>query len=538
MVLANLAMQGVAHDFQTGNLWYNVISSEPPRVSVAGHTDGTSAQGELVIPETVEHEGIVYTVTEIGREAFSECNGLTGSLILPNTIDTIRNGAFRRCGGFVGDLVLPNSVRFIGGLAFMDCYGLDGSLSLPNSLSVINYGTFRGCSFSGTLSIPNSVIEICAEAFYGCDGFVGNLVIPNSVVKLNVHSHTINTVLGSFEDCTGFTGLLLSDALEIIDDGNGGGCFAGCYNISGNLMLPESLSYIGASAFWRCTGLSGTLVIPDSVKYIGDYAFAGCTGFKDRLVIPNSVVDIRTYAFSECGFLYLSMGASIETIGAWAFREVPLEKISIAALTPPVLGKEEYGTFPVFKNVSKTIPVYVPCGTEEAYRSAHEWDEFTNYIELLGLRFMAFSDDDALGTVNILKEATCEDRMVQVEALPYEGCEFMYWEANGEQVSSENPYSFELVEDTELVAHFSGAGVSESLSKTSLYPNPTPGQFTISGTYLRQTEVLNTLGQRVAAATGQGETLQIDIAELPTGVYFVSVTDSEGRKCVKKVVKE
>ena len=127
---------------------------------------------------------------------------------------------------------------------------------------------------------------------------------------------------------------------------------------------------------------------------------------------------------------------------------------------------------------------------------------------------------------------------MQVEALPYEGCEFMYWEANGEQVSSENPYSFELVEDTELVAHFSGAGVSESLSKTSLYPNPTPGQFTISGTYLRQTEVLNTLGQRVAAATGQGETLQIDIAELPAGVYFIRVTDEEGRTCVKKVVKE
>ena len=35
-----------------------------------------------------------------------------------------------------------------------------------------------------------------------------------------------------------------------------------------------------------------------------------------------------------------------------------------------------------------------------------------------------------------------------------------------------------------------------------------------------------------------GETLQIDIANLPAGVYFVNIMDEEGRKCVRKVVKE
>ena len=72
----------------------------------------------------------------------------------------------------------------------------------------------------------------------------------------------------------------------------------------------------------------------------------------------------------------------------------------------------------------------------------------------------------------------------------------------------------------------------------TIYPNPTTGLVTITGKDLKQAEVLNMLGQQVATATGQGETLHIDIANLPTGVYFVLVTDEEGRKCVRKVVKE
>ena len=72
----------------------------------------------------------------------------------------------------------------------------------------------------------------------------------------------------------------------------------------------------------------------------------------------------------------------------------------------------------------------------------------------------------------------------------------------------------------------------------SLYPNPTTGQVTVTGKNLQQIEVVNLLGQRVTMVQGQGETLQIDIADLPAGVYFVRITDEEGRKCVKKVMKE
>jgi len=77
-----------------------------------------------------------------------------------------------------------------------------------------------------------------------------------------------------------------------------------------------------------------------------------------------------------------------------------------------------------------------------------------------------------------------------------------------------------------------------SIAFATLHPNPTTGLVTIAGENLRQAEVLNMLGQQVLSVQGEGNELRIDMAALPAGVYFVNVTDDEGRKCVRKVVKE
>lgn len=76
------------------------------------------------------------------------------------------------------------------------------------------------------------------------------------------------------------------------------------------------------------------------------------------------------------------------------------------------------------------------------------------------------------------------------------------------------------------------------MSAIQVHPNPTSGLVTVIGKDLKDAEVFNTLGQRMAAATGDGEQITIDLNELPAGVYFVNVTDKDGRKCVRKVVKE
>ena len=79
---------------------------------------------------------------------------------------------------------------------------------------------------------------------------------------------------------------------------------------------------------------------------------------------------------------------------------------------------------------------------------------------------------------------------------------------------------------------------NESAASATLHPNPTNGLVTITGENLRQAEMFNLLGQRVAEVQCEGNPMTVDISGLPAGLYFVNVTDEQGRKCVRKVVKE
>ena len=83
-----------------------------------------------------------------------------------------------------------------------------------------------------------------------------------------------------------------------------------------------------------------------------------------------------------------------------------------------------------------------------------------------------------------------------------------------------------------------GIEETEATTFATIHPNPANSIVTVTGKNLKSAEVINTLGQRVATVQGKGETLQIDIATQPSGIYFVRITDEEGRKCVRKVVKE
>ena len=153
------------------------------------------------------------------------------------------------------------------------------------------------------------ITKIPANAFYECRNLTGDLVIPNSVTEIGYQA---------FENCTGLNGTLtLSRKLGKI----GGYAFYGCTGFTGSLKLPSSLTDIGIAAFVNCKYFT-KLELPNTLSVIPSSAFKGCEGLSGSLVIPNSVTEIGYQAFNNCtGFDgTLTLSNKLKTIGESAFK--------------------------------------------------------------------------------------------------------------------------------------------------------------------------------------------------------------------------
>ena len=153
------------------------------------------------------------------------------------------------------------------------------------------------------------ITKIPANAFYNCKNLTGDLVIPNSVTEIGEQA---------FYNCTGFNGTLtLSSKLGKI----GKNAFNGCTGFTGSLKLPSSLTDIGIAAFLKCKYFT-SLELSNALSAIPEYAFKGCVGLSGSLVIPDGVKEIGEQAFYNCtGFNgTLTLSSKLGKIGKDAFN--------------------------------------------------------------------------------------------------------------------------------------------------------------------------------------------------------------------------
>jgi len=80
-------------------------------------------------------------------------------------------------------------------------------------------------------------------------------------------------------------------------------------------------------------------------------------------------------------------------------------------------------------------------------------------------------------------------------------------------------------------------GVEEPISNktTSLYPNPTTGQFTVEGANVAKVEVYNLVGQKVCEQQGS-KVVNIDATNWHKGIYLVNIIEENGAMVTKKLV--
>ena len=361
--------------------------------------------GDLVIPSTVTHNDTIYTVTRIDFSAFYECSDIT-SVVFPNTLTFIGQRAFLSCHGITGEVVIPDSVTIIGvnaffycdgitsvvfgsGLqeirdySFAQCYALEHISNLPETLTVLDDGAFDRCgNLCDSIVIPPLVTTIGERAFAEChipsvvfsEGVttiergafcscpIGALHIPSTLVSISPENNAYGE--GAFHNCTRLQSITVDEANPIYD--SRGNC---------NALIETATNTL-------LKGCKNT-VIPNDITIIGHNAFLSINEL-NAITIPNSVERLETSAFAGCNSLTtITLPSNISYIGIGALNCCGLTSIVSKSPTPPTAynSQWQYGYDNSFMGVTRDIPIYIPVGTIDAYQNAEGWNYFTNFIE-------------------------------------------------------------------------------------------------------------------------------------------------------------
>ena len=110
--------------------------------------------------------------------------------------------------------------------------------------------------------------------------------------------------------------------------------------------------------------------IGSTCSLIGNYSFQNSINLGGDLVIPNSVTSIGISAFENCGISSITMGNSVSIINGNAFKDCSsVSFIRMFRETPP-----DFGGTP-FLGVPISIPLYVPNGASANY-NVSPWNSF------------------------------------------------------------------------------------------------------------------------------------------------------------------
>jgi hypothetical protein len=146
------------------------------------------------------------------------------------------------------------------------------------------------------------------------------------------------------------------------------------------IILPNSLTSIGMYSFDGCTGLT-SIIIPSLVVSIGGYAFYNCSGLTGSLIIPSTITTIEIHSFTLCqGLTSIVIPSSVTAISYNAFSSCSgLTSITSFCKVPadlPALSD-------AFMGIDKAkCTLYVPIGSKSSYKSAYQWKDFQNIVEM------------------------------------------------------------------------------------------------------------------------------------------------------------
>ena len=93
--MAFLPLVVSAQVVEIDGIYYNLNSSGDTKTAEVTE-NSNKYSGDIVLPETITHNDVTYSVTSIGDVAFYQCIGLT-SVTIPNSVISIGLSPFENC---------------------------------------------------------------------------------------------------------------------------------------------------------------------------------------------------------------------------------------------------------------------------------------------------------------------------------------------------------------------------------------------------------------------------------------------------------
>ena len=257
------------------------------------------------------------TITEIPQGAMAFYNNPSNgwnyttnttlkTIILPETLTTIKNSAFAMCAN-LQEINMPKNVHTLGRWMFEGCSSLE-EVTIPQGVSELPASAFYGAGIK-RITIPSSVTSLGADLLRECTNLesaeiLANVaVLPNNFfmaspklhsVKLSTTIHTLN---GNAFCNTGLTEYTIPSHITSIKEG------AFCENTKlHTIVLPAGVQ-TAWNVFLDCKSLKN-VTIPEGVTELGAEMFRGCIAL-ESIELPSTITSIHDRAFQGCSALIL-----------------------------------------------------------------------------------------------------------------------------------------------------------------------------------------------------------------------------------------
>lgn len=384
----------VPYGYSFGNddsFTYFTLDPEAKTVSIAAAKEGL--EGDLIIPETVEAEGVsfwseehqmiltisgTFNVVQIHERAF-DCQTKISSVTIPAGVQVVGPGAFEGCTGlksitFEASDTPIELYQQATSRAWYDDAGKLENVTVNRSVVCSDYADIKDFNSGGAqwnLYLPNTffnnnfancknvtigadVKELGAGLFNGLSGAervdIANWGTWYNDVKLgDTYSNPYRW--GNSEIYVAgmrFTTVELPEGTTEIPDFKLTGL-----NFSGEVMLPSTLKRIGAYAFAGQKDMY-YVSMPEGLEAIGEHAFDGCETLEFD-ALPSTLTSIGDYAFQNCETLTsVTLPEGLKELGEGAFREAKnLEKAVLFSNVTELKGH-------TFEGCLKLEKVYLP----------------------------------------------------------------------------------------------------------------------------------------------------------------------------------